>query len=195
MIIKSAAGDDLARIEDMERDLSRKHKVGRKSLYAILRHADFHATYQDPPEHWMPAAYSAFSGVLLTHKLGFEQLKSLHSDFNVQRLLMSASWSAVASGELSEKPFNRAYRDHAAIAHRYACAVANEYTLHPDLLGRLTAEEFEQFNTYLEYVSSRCRIPAGKYVRQACARHLRDLERSHRSSRPEGLAPGAYALN
>ena len=50
MIIQGAEGDDLARIEDMERDLCRKHKVGRKVLYPTLRQADFHRTYQDPPE-------------------------------------------------------------------------------------------------------------------------------------------------
>lgn len=183
MIIQGAEGDDLARIEDMERDLCRKHKVGRKVLYPTLRQADFHRTYQDPPEFWTTPAYTAFSGVLLTHKLGFDQLKSLLSDFTAQRLLMTASWAAVASGELSEKPLNRAYRDHVAIAHRYACAVANEYTFpEPDLLGRLTPEQFQQFNAYLEYVSLRCRIPAGKYVRLACARHLNDLATSHREA-------------
>jgi hypothetical protein len=183
MIIQGAEGDDLARIQDMEADVARKHRIGRKALYATLRHADFHRTYQDPPEHWTTPAYAAFGGVLLTHKLGFDQLKSLYSDFTAQRLLMSASWAAVASGELSEKPLNRAYRDHVAIAHRYACAVANEYTFpEPDLLGRMTPEQFQQFNFYLEYVSSRCRIPAGKYVRQACARHLNDLGTSHREA-------------
>jgi hypothetical protein len=50
MIIQGAEGDALARIEDMERDLCRKHKVGRKLLYPTLRQADFHRTYQDPPE-------------------------------------------------------------------------------------------------------------------------------------------------
>jgi hypothetical protein len=180
MIIQGAEGDDLGRIEDMEADLCRKHRVGKKLLYPILRQADFHRTYQDPPEFWTTPAYAAFSGVLLTHKFGFEQLKSLLSDFTAQHLLISASWAAVASGELSETSLNRAYRDHVAIAHRYACAVANDYAFPtPDLLGRLTAEQFQQFNAYLEYVSTKCLIPAGKHARLACARQLRDLERSH----------------
>jgi hypothetical protein len=183
VIIQGADGDDLGRIEDMERDLCRKHKVGRKSLYAILRQADFHTTYQDPPEHWTTPAYAAFSGVLLTHKLGFDQLKSLHSDFNVQRLLLGASWAAVAAGELKDKPLNRGYRDHVAIAMRYACAVADDYVFpEPDLLGRFTAQQYEQFNAYLEHVSSECRIVAGKYVRLSCARQLKDLALSHREA-------------
>jgi hypothetical protein len=33
MIIQGADGDDLARIRDMEADLCRKHKVGKKLLY------------------------------------------------------------------------------------------------------------------------------------------------------------------
>jgi hypothetical protein len=183
MIIQGADGDDLARIKDMEADLCRKHKVGKKLLYPTLRQADFHKTYQDPPEHWNPAAFAAFSGALLTHKLGFDQLKSLHSDFTTQRLLMSASWAVVTAGDLKDKPFNRAHRDHVAIGLRYACATADDYTFpEPDLLGRFSAEQYQQFNDYLEYVYTECRIVAGKYVRLACSRHLKDLANSHRDT-------------
>jgi hypothetical protein len=184
MIIQGAAGDDLTKVESMEHDLCRKHRIGRKLLYPTLRQADFHATYQDPPEHWTTPAYSAFSGVLLAHKLGFEQLKSLHSDFNVQRLFLAESWAAVAAGEfLRDKPLKRAYRDHVAIALRYASACADDYVFpEPDLLGRFTAQQYEQFNAYLEYVATNCRIVVGKEVRQACARQLTDLARSHREA-------------
>src|SRR5262249_47076681 len=109
MIIRNATGDDLTRIKDMEAELCSKHGGGKKLLYAALRHSDFHATYEDPPEHWTAPAYAAFSGILLTHKLGFDQLKTLYSDFDVQRLLLGASWAAVIAGE---KPLNRTYRDH-----------------------------------------------------------------------------------
>src|SRR5512133_364738 len=181
VIVKGAAGDDLAKIQDMEYDLCRKHRIAKKLLYLILQHADFHRTYQDPPEFWTPPAYAAFSGVLLAHKFGFEQLNSLHSDFTCQRLLMHASWGAVVARDLIESKSHRSCRNHVAIAHRYACAVADDYTFPaPDLLGRFSAEQYEQFNDYLEYVSTKCRIPAGKAARQACARQLTDLAESHR---------------
>jgi hypothetical protein len=182
MIIRSANGDDLTTIQDMEVDLCRKHRVGRKLLYPTLRHADFHRTYQDSPEHWNAAAYAAFSGEVLMHKLGFEQLKSLYSDFTAQRLLLSASWANVVFEELLNLPAaKRAYRNHIAIALRYACAVADDYVFpESDLLRKFTAAQFEQFNAYLEYVATERRIPACTEVRLACARQLNDLARSHR---------------
>jgi len=179
MIVQGAAGDDLAKIQDMEYGLCRRHRVARKLLYPTIRHADFHRTYEDPPEHWNAAAYAAFSGDVLAHKLAFEQLKSLYSDFTAQRFLLSTSWAAVTATEFQGKPLNRAYRDHVAIAMRYACAVADDYVFpEPDLLGKFNSQQFEQFNAYLEYVSTKSRIIACKQVRQACARQLSDLERS-----------------
>jgi hypothetical protein len=179
VIIQGAAGDDRAKIQEMEYDLCRKHRVGKKLLYPILQQADFHRTYSDPPEFWTTPAYAAFSGVLLNHKLGFEQLNSLHSDFTSQRLLMHASWGAVAARELMEKKSYRSYRNHTAIAYRYACAVADDYMFpEPDLLGRFSAQQYEQFNSYLDFVCTKRKIAAGKHVRQACARHLADLAKS-----------------
>jgi hypothetical protein len=52
MIIRSPNGDDLTKVQDMEADLCRKHRVGKKLLFPILQQADFHWTYQDPPEFW-----------------------------------------------------------------------------------------------------------------------------------------------
>jgi hypothetical protein len=96
-------------------------------------------SYEYPPEHWTTPAYSAFSGLLLTHKLGLDPLKSLHSDFNIQRLLLRPSWAVVLAGELKDKRLNRAYRDHVAIVMRYASATADNYVFpEPDLLGRFT---------------------------------------------------------
>jgi hypothetical protein len=180
MIIQGADGDDLARIEDMEADLCRKDRVSKKLLYPILQQADFHWTYQDPPEFWTAPAYAAFSGTLLNHKLGFEQLESLYSDFTSQRLLIDASWAAVVARELIKNKSHRSDRNHVAIAHRYACAVADDYTFPaPDLLGRFSAQQYEQFTDYLDYVSTERRIAAGKHVRQACERQLTDLAKSH----------------
>jgi hypothetical protein len=187
MIIQGAEGDDLARIEDMERDLCRKYKVRRKLLYPILQQADFHRTYQDPPEFWTAPAYAAFSAVLLAHELAFKQLKSLISDFTTQRLLMDKSWAAVATRHLIKNESERTYRNHVAIAHRYACCVANDYSFpEPYLLGRFTIEQYLEFNSYLEYVT-RCLIPAGKHARLACARQLNDQEKSHHAMQPDTL--------
>jgi hypothetical protein len=66
---------------------------------------------------------------------------------------------------------------------RYASATADDYVFpEPDLLGRFTAQQYEQFNAYLEHVSSQCRIVAGKHVRLACARQLKDFALSHREA-------------
>jgi hypothetical protein len=143
-------------------------------------------SYEDPPEHWTTPAYSAFSGLLLTPKLGLDQLKSLHSDFNIQRLLLRPLWAVVLAGELKDKRLNRAYRDHVAIVMRYASATADDYVFpEPDLLGRFAAQQYEQFNAYLEHVSSECRIVAGKHVRLACARQLKDF-----TTKPSRGVPG-----
>ena len=112
-----------------------------------------------------------------------DQLKSLHSDFNIQRLLLRPLWAVVLAGELKDKRLNRAYRDHVAIVMRYASATADDYVFpEPDLLGRFAAQQYEQFNAYLEHVSSQCRIVAGKHVRLACARQLKDFALSHREA-------------
>ncbi len=186
MIIRSPNGDDLTKVQDMEADLCRKHRVGKKLLFPILQQADFHWTYQDPPEFWTARAYCAFSGTLLNHKLGFDQLKSLYSDFTTRRLLMHASWAAVAARELMENQSHRSYRNHVAIAHRYASCVANDYSFpEPYLLGRFTMEQYLELNAYLEYVSTRSLIPAGKHARLACARQLNDREKSHRAVQQE----------
>jgi len=41
---------------------------------------------------------------------------------------MHASWAAVAAREVMENKSHRSYRNHVAIAHRYACCVANDYS-------------------------------------------------------------------
>ena len=48
MIIRSANVDDLTAIQDMEADLCRKHRVGKKLLYPILQQADFHPDVPRP---------------------------------------------------------------------------------------------------------------------------------------------------
>jgi hypothetical protein len=182
LIEEQDKGPDDQTILEMEETLCRRYRLSRKMLYPALRHADFHKTYKDPARYWNVAAYGAFSGEVLRHKLEYEGLERLLQDFKRARELHRSSWATVVAGGLAENAADRTYRNHWAIAHRYCCAVADDYAFpEPNLLERFTAEEFEQFNAYLEYVSSRCRISAGKHVRQACARQLDDREKSHRA--------------
>src|SRR2546422_8626436 len=129
MIIRSADGDDEERIQEMEAELCRRHRNRRKQLYPILRHADFHNTRNDRPEHWHPAAYAAFSGTLLKHKLGYEELKALLDDFVRERERHLASWNAVIAEDLQRRSTERSPRDYVAISHRYMCGVVGKY--HP----------------------------------------------------------------
>lgn len=179
MIIRGSDGDDEEKIVEMEASLCRKYRIARKLLYPVLRHADFHRTYSDPERFWTPVCYSAFSGRLLSHNLGFGPLSALLADFARESEAHGASWQAVHTEDIRTKAFERTLRDHVAIGHRYACAVADDYAFPvPDILGWLTPAQFREFNDYLAYVSEHALIPAGKHARLACKRQLDDLSKS-----------------
>jgi hypothetical protein len=179
MIIQSdPEGDE--QIQAMEERLARTYRLAPKDLYAVLRHADFHRTWKDRPQDWNAAAYAAFSGEVLTHTLDHERLKGLLADFDGERASHRTAWEASSIEDLQKGERRRQYRNHVAIAHRYACAVASDYVFPvPDILDRLTPDQFRQFNDYLAYISEHALIPAGKLARLACQRQLDDLARSH----------------
>jgi hypothetical protein len=180
MIIRGSDGDDEEKIVEMEIGLCRKYRLSRKSLYSVLRHGDFHRTYKDPERFWTPVCYAAFSGKLLSHNLAYGPLSVLLADFALESEAHGASWRAVQWEEMSAgSPYRRSLRDSVAIAHRYACCVADDYAFPaPDIVERLTPDQFRQFNDYLAYVSEHALIPAGKYARLACKRQLDDLSKS-----------------
>lgn len=180
MIIRGSDGDDEEKIVEMETGLCRKYRLARKSLYPVLRHADFHQTYKDPERFWAPACYAAFSGKLLSHNLAHGPLSALLADFARESEAHGASWRAVQAEEMrTGSPSRRSLRDYVAIGLRYACAVADDYALpDADILDRLSPEQFEQFNDYLQFVSEHALIPAGKFARLACKRQLDDLSKS-----------------
>jgi hypothetical protein len=179
MIIRGSDGDDEEEIVEMEAGLCRKYRIAKKLLYPALRHADFHQTYKDPERFWTPVCYAAFSGKLLSHNLAHGPLRALLADFTRESEAHGASWRAVQVEEIFAKAFERTLRDHVAVGHRYACAVAADYVFpDPDILGRLTPDQFRQFNDYLAYVSEHALISAGKYARLACKRQLDDLSKS-----------------
>ncbi len=78
--IIDAAGR-LALLQAWERRLCSRYKLkSTEVLYEAIRHADFHETGNghgepDKPEHWNLAAYAAFSGIMVQHKLSPEQLR------------------------------------------------------------------------------------------------------------------------
>lgn len=177
MIIRGNDGDDEEKIAAMETGLCRKYRLARKLLYPVLRHADFHRTYADPERFWKPVCYAAFSGKLLSHSLAYGTLSALLADFARESEAHGASWHAVQVEDM--RALERILRDHVAVAHRYACAVADDYVLPaPDLLERLNPDQFREFNDYLAFISERALIPAGKFARLACQRQLDDLSKS-----------------
>jgi hypothetical protein len=183
MIIQSdPEGDET--IEEMEERLASTYRIARKDLYSALQHADFHRTYQDPPEHWNSAAYSAFSGEVLTHTLGCERLTDLLADFTREREARRAAWEAISFEDLQSKGApRRQYRNHVAIAHRYACTTAADYVFPvADLMGRLAPEQQAQLNSYLAWIGEHALNPAGKMARLACQRQLEDLAKSTRKA-------------
>jgi hypothetical protein len=179
MIIRGADGDDDEKIAEIEAGLCRKYRLSKKMLYPALRHADFHRAYKDPERFWAPVCYAAFSGTLLSHNLAYGPLSVLLKDFTRESEAHGASWRAAQAEEMSAGSLRRSLRDHVAIAYRYTCAVANDYSFpSSDILGVLTPDQFRQFNDYLAYVSEHALIPACKYARLACQRQLDDLSKS-----------------
>jgi hypothetical protein len=179
MITRGSDGDDEEKIVEMEAGLCRKYRIAKKLLYPALRHADFHQTYEDPERFWTPACYAAFSGKLLSHNLAYGPLSALLADFARESEVHRASWQAVQVEGMFSRAYERTLRDHVAIGHRYACAVADDYAFPaPDLVERLTPDQFRQFNDYLAYVSEHALIAAGKFARLACKRQLDDLSKS-----------------
>ena len=77
----------LALLEAWERRLCARYKFkSTEVLYEALRHADFHETGNGPSEpdnleYWNLAAYAAFSGIIVRHKLSSEKLRELLADF------------------------------------------------------------------------------------------------------------------
>jgi hypothetical protein len=178
MIIRGADGDDEEKIVEMEIGLCRKYRLARRALYPTLQHADFHRTYKDPERFWTSVCYAAFSGVVLSHNLAHKSLNALLQDFAQESEAHHASWNVVQAEAMCGGSRDRQLRNHTAIALRYACAVADDYVLPgPDVIGRLTPEQFRELNDYVQFVSEQL-IPAGKYARLACKRQLDDLSRS-----------------
>lgn len=103
MIIKGANGNDEQRISQMEEGICRRNRIARRQLYPALCQADFHETYKDPARFWSPPCYAAFSGKVLTHRLGYEGLKALLEDFTHERELLRPSWAVVAWDGLTRK--------------------------------------------------------------------------------------------
>jgi hypothetical protein len=186
MIIRGADGNDEQRISEMEDRLCRKYRLSRKLLYRTLAHADFHRMYKDPAKYWSIPCYAAFSGKVLTHNLAHGPLNALLGDFARGCEAHRRSWDSVGfelfKNEGPEVPERRQFRDHVAIAHRYACVLADDY-IFPDeeLAGKLTEVQLVELNDYLDFVSKECPIPAGKMARLAAKRQLEDLARSRRA--------------
>jgi hypothetical protein len=99
---------------------------------------------------------------------------ALLEDFSLESEARRASWRVVQAEKMN------ALRDHIAIAHGYACATANDYVFPAaDIIGRLTPDQFRQFNGYLSYVSEHALIPVCKMARLARRRQLNDLAKGH----------------
>lgn len=137
-------------LETWERLLCARY--GLKStaiLYEAIRHANFHATgasrTPDKIEDWNLAAYAAFSGVIVRHRLTPERLPDLLADFQARRDFGLAAKKGMTAAEFAEqiqqaltedafealsdggRPDLRQVHDHLASAHRYACAVVQKW--------------------------------------------------------------------
>jgi hypothetical protein len=164
----------LALLEAWEKLMCSRYRLkSTEILYEALRHADFHATgvslKLDQLEHWNLAAYAAFSGVIVRHRLSPEQLRNLLRDFQNYRDLGLAAKKQITATEFTEEirealteyafecfrnegpdvPDLRRVRDYIAIAHRYCCAVVEEYHAPPgnpnimEDLAQLDKSEYE----------------------------------------------------
>jgi hypothetical protein len=207
---ESDAAGRLVLLQQWESVLCQKYALTDvEMLYEALRQANFHSgcgvvKVADPPRFWTPGAFAAFSGVIVEHRLSPEQLRALLADFNgrvslgiaAARDMTEAEFAEQASEALNEQAFEelagdgpmlRQERNHCADAFRYMVCVADDY-LFPvaNLPGLLTAAQLVQMNDFLEYVSSRCLIPACKQVRQACQRQIDDLQRSRAGEQMAG---------
>jgi len=140
----------LALLEAWERLLCKRYGLeSTEVLYEALRHADFHNTgsgagKSDELKHWNLAAYAAFSGTMVRHRLSPERLKDLRGTFESRRDLGVAKKKNLSAAEFSEQIEEalteegwdaitkdvsdmRQIRDHLAIAHKYACAITQKY--------------------------------------------------------------------
>jgi transcriptional regulator with XRE-family HTH domain len=192
----------LALLEEWEALLCSRY--GLKSmtgLYESLRHADFHQKWKDPAQYWTRASYAAFSGAIITHRLTPEKLRNLLADFHGRRDFGLAAKKQMTAREFQAQiedalredvaeSFNnqgpeitdrRQVHDHVAVAHRYACAMADDYVWPPRdayIAGEMTPAQLVELNSYLEFVATECKIPAAKITRLAAKRQLDDLARS-----------------
>jgi hypothetical protein len=141
-------------LQAWERVLCKRYGLeSTQVLYEALRHADFHATgisgVPDEIEHWHLAAYAAFSGLIVRHRLNGQRLQELLSDFQNCRDFGLAAKRDRTTEEFAEEirqalkeiavesfrnegpdvPDLRRVRDYIAISHRYCCAVVRKY--HP----------------------------------------------------------------
>ena len=203
--IIDAAGR-LALLQAWERRLCSRYKLkSTEVLYEAIRHSDFHETGKgagrsDKIEHWRPACYAAFSGVIVCHKLSPEQLRDLLTDFRARRDLGLAAKKNMSAAEFAEEieealteagfksldqdgPDLRGLRDYVAIAHRYQCECAARYDFpHVDrsIADKMTRSEQDLAfgeSGYVEYVMSTA-SPACRWVKLACERNLNDLAKS-----------------
>jgi hypothetical protein len=142
----------LALLEAWERRFCKRYGLeSTEVLYEALRHADFHATgtsrKPDKIEDWNLAAYAAFSGVIVRHRLTPEKLRDLLGDFRNCRDFGLAAKKQMTAAEFAEQirealteyafecllnegpdvPDLQRVRDHIALSHRYCCAVLREY--------------------------------------------------------------------
>jgi len=154
-------------LEAWERRLRARYKLkSTEVLYEAIRHADFHETGNGPGEpdkleHWNLAAYAAFSGIMVQHKLSPEQLRDLLADFRARHDLGLAKKKKLSTAEfveeieeaLTEDGFNsfdhdgshtRQLCDYIGVAHRYQCASSDRYDFpHRDrfIAGRMTSAQ------------------------------------------------------
>jgi hypothetical protein len=143
----------LALLEAWEKLLCSRYSLKSTDiLYEALRHADFHATrHHDAPdsiENWNLAAYAAFSGLIVRHRLTPERLRDLLADFQQCHDFGLAAKKGMTAREFAEQirealteyavecfhnegadvQDRRRVRDYVAIAHRYSCAMCKEYS-------------------------------------------------------------------
>ena len=197
----------IALLEAWERRLCARYKLkSTEVLYEAIRHADFHETGNGPGEpdkleHWNLAAYAAFSGIMVQHKLSPEQVRDLLADFRARHDLGLAKKKKLSTAEFVEEieealtedgfnsfdhdgPHTRQLCDYIAVAHRYQCASADRYDFpHRDrfIAGRMTpAQQQTAFDEagFVAFVMTRGN-PVCRLARLACERNLNDLAKSY----------------